>query len=123
MRTPTREDLDKLLAVGGVIAILLQVAFITSSRIDVTIVLAAILVNQIGVWSLASRLFPDRRKYMLLRTEVRQFLGLVTELNELAVAGESEKIEATREAMLESVDRMIPVAAIPIGSTGASKTD
>lgn len=116
MRAVTREDLNRLMAVGGAVVILLQVAFITSSRLEVTVVLTGILINQIGVWGLASRLMPERRKYMLLRAEVRHFLGLVTKLNESAVAGDDQKLQITRSAMLESVERMVPVAGIEEGA-------
>jgi hypothetical protein len=117
MRFPTREFLDRLLAIGGAVVILIQVAFITSSRIDVSIVLVGIIVNQIGVWSLASRLLRERRTYALLRSEVRHFLGLVCQLNEHAVAGDAVKVEATHTSMLESVERMVPIAAIPEGQS------
>ena len=122
MKFPTRDDLNRLLAVGGAVIILLQVAFITTSRLEVTVVLLGIVVNQVGVWGLASRLLPERRKYMLLRSEAKHLLGLVSQLNEYAVAGDRTKVEAIHRSMLESVDRMVPVAAVAErGANGESE--
>jgi hypothetical protein len=72
-------------------------------------VLAGILVNQVGVWGLASRMMPERRLYLPLRREVRHFIDMVRELNDVALI-EASDVEEVRRRMHESVDRMAAVA-------------
>jgi len=111
-RSPVyRTALNRALALGGVIIIMLQAALITGSRVEVGIILIGILVNQLGVWGLAARLLPDRRVYLQLRTEANHFLQLIRQLHLHALADEGVKIETVRGAMHESVDLMAAIAA------------
>jgi hypothetical protein len=104
-----RSTLDNALAVGGVVVILLQVLFMAYTRTQVAIVLAGILVNQVGVWGVASRMMPERRLYLPLRREVRHFIDMVRELNDVALI-EAGGVDGVRRRMHESVDRMVGVA-------------
>lgn len=120
-----RPWIDRFLAVGGILVIFLQVLFIVLEgaateaspefarmRFQFGVVLAGIIVNQIGVWSLANRVLPDRRVYLQLRGEVDRFIELVRTLNTYKVAGETERVDQTREKMIESLNRMVTSAGV-----------
>jgi hypothetical protein len=107
----SRTTLNRTLAIIGVAVIFLQILYIAETRAQVAIVLAGLLLNQMGTWGLASRLLPDRRIFMLLRAEVDHFLNLVRRLHVSAVEKASEHVESTRGEMHESVDRMVGIAA------------
>lgn len=108
----SRAALNNALALGGVIVILLQVLWIADTRPQVAIVLAGIILNQVGVWGLAAKLLPDRRQYLKLRAEVDGFIGLVRKLNTHAVDGQDDDVQGTASAMHESIDRMVNVAGV-----------
>lgn len=107
-----RSTLNNVLALGGVVIILLQTLMIAYQRIEVAIVLAGIMINQIGVWGLANKLLPERRVYLQLRAEVNRFIGLVRQLNASAVADDDPEVESTKALMHESIERMVSVAAV-----------
>jgi hypothetical protein len=107
-----RSVLNNVLALGGVIIILLQTLMIATERIEVVIILAGILINQVGVWRLANKLLPERRFYLQLRAEVDRFIGLVRQLNASAVAEDEPEVASTKALMHESIDRMVSVAAV-----------
>lgn len=107
-----RNTLNNALALGGVVIILLQTLMIAYHRWEVAVILAGIMVNQIGVWGLAAKLMPDRRVYLQLRAEVDRFVGLVRLLNRHAVASEDPEVESTKALMHESIERMASVAAV-----------
>ncbi|NIR42875.1 MAG: hypothetical protein GWN99_03230 [Gemmatimonadetes bacterium] len=108
----SRSALHNTLALGGVVVILLQTLYIAYDRIQVAIILAGIIINQIGVWGLANKLLPERRVYLELRAEVDSFIGMVRELNSQAVQGDQVAVDQTKTNMHESVERMAEVAAI-----------
>ncbi len=107
-----RTTLNNALALGGVVIILLQTLMIAYQRIEVAIVLAGIMINQIGVWGLANKLLPERRVFLQLRAEVDRFIGLVRNLNKQAVAGDEAEVESTKALMHDSIERMSAVAAV-----------
>lgn len=111
MKLIGHSSVNRILTLSGVIIILLQVLFLAHDRFQVSVVLGGIMMNQIGVWGLASRLLPERRVYLKLRNEVDSFIGLVRELNAHAVQGKASEVDGTRSAMKQSVDRMTEVAA------------
>lgn len=121
MRTfrPSISTLNKTLALGGVVIVLIQVLWIAHTRVQVAVIGAGILINQIGVWGLAGRVLGERRVNLQLRSEVHAFLSLVRELNRQSVGGEKAAVDATRTAMHQAVDRMASVA----GVTTASDSD
>lgn len=108
----SRSALSNTLALGGVVVILLQTLYIAFDRIQVAVVLAGIMINQIGVWGLANKLLPERRVFLKLRAEVDRFIGLVRQLNGGAVKGDEAAVQETRGEMHGSVDKMVEVAAI-----------
>jgi hypothetical protein len=107
-----RSTLNNILALGGVVIILLQTLMIAYERIEVAIILAGIMINQIGVWGLANKLLPERRVYLQLRVEVDRFIGLVRQLNAGAVAENDPEVDSTKALMHESIERMVSVAAV-----------
>ncbi|UCC75065.1 MAG: hypothetical protein JSV86_11110 [Gemmatimonadota bacterium] len=107
-----RSTLNNALALGGVVIILLQTLMIAYERIEVATILAGIMINQIGVWGLATKLLPERRVYLELRAEVDRFIGLVRQLNSHAVSGDDDQVGSTKALMHESIDRMVSVAAV-----------
>ena len=106
-----RSSLDKSLAIGGVILILLQVLLIADIRMQVAVVLFGILVNQIGVWGLEERFMPDGRTHLALRSEVDAFIRLVRRLSSSSEEGDPATLDATKAEMHESVDRIAAIAA------------
>jgi hypothetical protein len=117
-----RSSLDKSLAIGGVILILLQVLLIADVRLQVAVVLIGILVNQVGVWGLAERFMPDRRINLELRSEVDAFIRSVRKLRGLGKEGDPATLDATKAEMHESVDRIADIAVdrAPEGSSDRS---
>ena len=107
-----RSTFNNALALGGVVIILLQTLMIAYTRVEVSVILAGIMINQIGVWRLAERLMPERRVYLQLRAEVDRFIGLVRTLNKSAVEGDDSGVDATQAEMQESISRMVDVAAV-----------
>jgi hypothetical protein len=104
-----RSTLDKTLALGGVILILLQVLLIAEARMQIIVVALGILINQVGVWGLAHRLMPDRRGNVGLRSETDGFIELVRRLSSQYSEGDRSAYEATKDQMHEAVDRIASV--------------
>lgn len=111
-RKRPRVAVNEILALGGVSIILLQAAFITDSRADVSLILLGIIINQIGVWRLASHILPPKRVYMALRGEVDDFVALVRKLNTQVVDGSGVGIDNTRRQMIEAIDRICDAAGV-----------
>jgi hypothetical protein len=105
-----RTTLDKTLALGGVIVVLLQVLLIADIRFQVIVVLVGILINQVGVWGLAARLMPDRRSNVALRREVDRFIKIVRGFNRLQIQGAND-VEAMKARLHEAADGIASVIA------------
>ncbi len=112
-----RKFINNGLSVCGVGVILGAVLFMQEMRGQVTVVVLGIFMIQIGVWKLSTQLLPSDRQYNALRTEGDQFLGLIRQLNAMALAVKAEEVtenlqafEAAQEAMRQSVERMAKVA-------------
>ena len=64
-----------------------------------------------SVWFAANPFIHNGRRYLALREEVDEFIGLVRELNRQALEmGPPEDIEGTRTRMHEVVDHMVAEA-------------
>ena len=112
-----RKFIDIVLPICGVGIILGAVLFMQEIRGQVTVVVLGIFMIQIGVWKLSTQLLPSDRQYNALRIEGDQFLGLIRQLNAMALAVKAEEVpenlqafEAAQEAMRQSVERMAKVA-------------
>jgi hypothetical protein len=60
-----------------------------------------------AVWYAANPFFKRTRRYLLLRTEVVRFIGLVRELNNAVVRGApADEIERAKSELHNAVDRI-----------------
>jgi len=109
----------RLQAIAPVVGILLVLAAVLAfdNRItQVWVAAAGLLVMEVGVWKLGSRMIHERR-FIPLRAEVEAFVPMVRRLNWTAVAvreGTSpdagSEFESAAEAVRASVERMILAA-------------
>ena len=117
-----RKLLDVGLPIAGMAIVFASMLLLTDLTAQVMVVLVGVLTIEAGVWQLTNPFMPNERRYLALREEVDDFIGLVRQLNtagvivreEASVQARSE-LEGVREAMLRSLDRMAEVA----GQTGA----
>lgn len=105
-----RSFVDLSLAMLGVTAIVAPVVLLSPTWGPIIMVIAGTLLVGAGNFRLGSRLLPDRRVYVGLRSEVEDFIELVRRLNAKALAGDGEGIEELRSQMKISVDRMVSLA-------------
>ena len=73
-------------------------------------VIGGMLMMLAAIWWAAHPFLKNQRRYLFLRAEVNKFHQVVSELNSGAVNGLPEKIERTRSAMHESIERMVAAA-------------
>lgn len=106
-------SIDQMLTIIGVIFIVVPVTLMSEGWAPLLSALAGVVLIGVGVWRLGTRLLPDRRTYLALRSEVDGFIGLVRHLNERAVQGDTGEVEKLGEAMKASVDRMLVLAGRP----------
>ena len=102
-----RTMIDQSLTIIGVIIIVVPLSLMMESWTPLFTVLIGLSLVGLGVWRLGTRLLPDRRVYLGLRSEVDAFIGLVRELNEHARVGRAADVDRVRSEMKESVDRMV----------------
>ena len=120
MRT-LRKVLDIGLPIAGVVVILSAVLFIRELSGQIVVVVLGILMIEVGIWKLAHQMLPSERMYHALRFEGDQFLGLIPRLNAAVLAANQsdtpenrQQVEEVRDAMHQTVERMVEVA----GKTG-----
>lgn len=118
MKRKIRRGIEAVLTIIGIILVFGSVLFAqgTGVYIQFMIVLVGVMVMEIGVWGLSSRLIPSERKYLRLRSEGDRMIELIRELNNAALArdrGEegTKQFQATLAEMHESVVRMSELAA------------
>lgn len=105
-----RDVLEKALAVGGVVAVLVPVVTLADAVWQIVVVVVGLLLIEAGVWNLARRLPPEDRRYMRLRQEVEAFLEDVRILNDHAVSGDEAAVEEDRRRLRDRVDAMVEAA-------------
>lgn len=105
-----RDVLEKGLAIGGVVAVLVPVVTLADEVWQIVVVVVGLLFIEAGVWNLARRLPPEDRKYTRLRQEVEAFLEDVRVLNDHAVQGDDEAVAADRDRLRERVDALVDAA-------------
>jgi hypothetical protein len=109
--------IDVVVPVLGIVVVLGAVLFVIQLRLQIVLVVAGLLMVEVGVWKLAIRLMPDERKFTALRTEVDRFVDLVRELNRAALEERgTPSVEARQEfedivaRLHETTDRIAAVA-------------
>lgn len=105
-----RSAIDQILTIAGVIVIMVTVTLLTEAWTPLFVVMFGALMIGAGAWRLGTRLLPNRRVYLGLRSEVEYFIRLVRRLNAHALEEQVEKVENLRVEMKESVDRMVSLA-------------
>jgi len=103
----------------GILIIFGSVLFASEVGIQIQflMVLFGILLMEIGVWGLSSRLIPNERKFVSLREEGDRMIVLIRKLHAAAlVKDESEeaakRFQDTLAVMHDSVTRMSEIAAL-----------
>lgn len=105
-----RDVLEKGLAVGGVVVVLVPVITLADAMWQIIVVVVGLLLIEAGVWNLARRLPPEGRRYTRLRREVEAFLEDVRTLNDHAARGDDEAVAADRDRLVRRVDAMVDAA-------------
>lgn len=102
------------LPVLGVAVVLAGVLFIYDNLyLQIVVVLLGLVLVESGIWNLASPILPSDRRYLALRREVDEFIGLVRRLNRTSLevlVEPTPEVSATlmqiRDEMMASVHRM-----------------
>ncbi len=112
-----RYAFDTWMPIIGVMVILSAVLFVDEIRVQVAIVIIGILLVEAGVWKLSQLLLPNERQFVGLRAEGDHFIMLIRHLNASALAlkahdnqDNQQAVDNVRDAMHQSVDRMVTVA-------------
>jgi uncharacterized membrane protein HdeD (DUF308 family) len=105
-----RQVIDRFVVYGGVIVILASIVVTDPSRNQVVLVLLGLLLVQLGVWRIASRVLPSTRTNQRLRDEVDQFLASVRELYRLANDNQSASFNTLAEGLRGQADGIIEAA-------------
>ncbi|MSR11055.1 MAG: hypothetical protein EXR84_04550 [Gammaproteobacteria bacterium] len=118
MRRNIRRSIDAGLTLAGILVIFGSVFFANTIGVQALflLVLFGVLIMEIGVWGLSSRLLPSERKFSRLREEGDNMITLIRELNASAIAkdrGEEDakRFQQTLASMHDSVVRMAELAA------------
>ena len=111
-----RAGLDRTLALGGLMIVLLQAMIMTESQTQAVLVVFGLMLNQAGYWGLGRRLALHRRVFLALRAEVDSFLRLVRQLNAQVLEGSANSVVQTRSEMIDAVDKICMAAGV-IGET------
>lgn len=118
MKRNIRRSIDAVLTLAGILVIFGSVFFANTIGVQALflLVLFGVLIMEIGVWRLSSRLLPSERKFSLLREEGDNMITLIRELHASAIAkdrGEEDakRFQQTLASMHDSVVRMAELAA------------
>ena len=105
-----RSAIDQALTLIGVVIVVVPVTLLSESWIPLFLVMGGTLLIGAGAWRLGTRLLPNRRVFIGLRSEVEYFIKLVRRLNSHALEEDTKVVEEVRVEMKESVDRMVSLA-------------
>ncbi len=105
-----RQVADRIVVYGGVIVVLSAIVVADTSRAQVWLVLIGLLLVQMGIWRIASRVVPSTRTNQRLRDEVDQFLASVRELYRLANDNQSANFNTLAEGLRGQTDGVIEAA-------------
>ncbi len=105
-----REVIDRFVVYGGVIVVLSAIVVQDTTRAQMVLVLLGLLLVQLGIWRIASRLLPSTRTNQRLRDEMDQFLASVRELYRLANDNQSANFATLAEGLRGQTDGVIEAA-------------
>ncbi len=105
-----RDVIDRIVIYTGVLLVLGTVIFTEASTRQTLLVLIGLLLLQLGVWRVASRLLPSARRTHLLREEVNQFVKLVREMYRAANAKEASVFETVADKLRARTESVIDAA-------------
>ncbi len=106
-----RQVIDRIVVYGGVLVVLSTIVVADASLAQVVLVLLGLLLVQLGVWRVASPMFPSTRTNQRLRDEVAQFLASVRELYRLANDNQSANFATLAEGLRGQTDGVIEAAS------------
>ncbi len=101
---------DRIVVYGGVAVVLSAIVVVDTSLTQVVLVLLGLLLVQLGIWRIASRVLPGTRTNQRLRDEVAQFLASVRELYRLANDNQSANFATLAEGLRGQTDGVIEAA-------------
>ncbi len=97
--------LPLITASAGVVIV--YVSSLYEDRLTALFIITAGLVSLLAsIWYAANPFLKTERRFFALREEVAQFINLVRELNQGAIAGARDATERAKAEMHRSVDRM-----------------
>jgi hypothetical protein len=105
-----RSAINQTLTIVGVAIAVFPAAVMTESWTPFFMVMVGVLLVGAGAWRLGTRLLPNRRVYVGLRSEVENFIRLVRRLNAHAMVADTGGVDEIKTEMLASVDRMVSFA-------------
>ena len=105
-----RQVVDRIVVYGGVIVVLSAIVVADASRAQMVLVLLGLLLVQLGIWRIASRLLPGTRTNQRLRDEMDQFLASVRELYRLANDNQSANFNTLAQGLRGQADDVIGAA-------------
>lgn len=107
---PTRVMLERLLAVGGLVIIALEIFAFDYAPLHVLLLGLGVLMIYVGTWRL-TRGFVSERANTVLRAEVNRFLVLVRQLYSGRSKGDSATMHETKSKLRESAEKIIQAAS------------
>ena len=111
-----RQVIDRFVVYGGVIVTLSAIVVQDTTRAQVVLVLLGLLLVQLGIWRIASRVLPSTRTNQRLRDEVDQFLASIRELYRLANDNQRANFDTLAEGMRGQADGIIEAARTDLKS-------
>ncbi|MGD2216768.1 MAG: hypothetical protein PVJ64_08425 [Gemmatimonadales bacterium] len=107
---PTRNMIDKILAMVGLAIVVLEIYILVESPLHVIILAFGVLLIYVGTWRLVGRLL-HRRMNKVLRDEIDTFITLARNLYSHRTNSDSARLHQTKAALRESVERIISAAS------------
>ena len=105
-----RNVIDRLVIYTGVLLVLGTMIFAEASATQISLVVAGLLILQLGVWQVASALLPSARRNHALREEVGQFIKLVREMYRAARAKDASAFETVADKLRARTEGVINAA-------------
>jgi hypothetical protein len=107
---PTRNLMDKVLALAGLAIVVLEVYILVESPYHVLLLAFGVLLIYVGTWRLVGRLL-HRRMNIVLREEIDTFISLARDLYSHRTNSDSARLHQTKAALRESLERIISAAS------------